>query len=403
MKNNFPYILATMFVMLGVSCGDADVNDPLGSKSQPAQVTNIQVRNISGASVITYDRPDDKNLKYVQAVYTAEDGADRMFNASYYTDSILINGFAKAGEYDVRVYSVSYGETKSEPVHVKVNPTSPAYLAILDKSEIKATFGGFRFVSVDEAASDLSIIFLKKINDDWQEIGAYYTKKAKDLLYTMRGQNSEETVYGAYANDRWGHRSDTLIFTLTPWHEVELPKSKFRVVNLPTDNYTLHNWTGSANSVESLWDGVTNTDRCFHSKTTDELPQWFTFDLGSEYMMSRLLVHWRTNAAKTDTRFYFNTGMPKEFEIWACNKLDPAGSWDSWTKVSDFVAYRADGSEVNQTQSSLTAADKDLLYTGHNFDFPTGIPKYRYIRFKTNSTYGGLHSVMLCELTFFGQ
>lgn len=404
MKNYFLILIMVSAASFMKSCtGAADVNEPRGSKTPPAQVTNVSVRNISGASIISYDRPDDPNLKYVQAAYTSEIGEERTFNASFYTDTILVNGFARAGEYDVRLYSVSYGEAKSEPVTVKVNPTNPAYLEVLENSEITATFGGFNFISVDEAASDLSIIFLKRLESEWQEIGAYYTKKTVNLACSIRGQEAEETEFGAYISDRWGHRSDTLRFTLVPWFEEELPKSKFKTVELPTDNYTVHNWSGSNNSVAALWDGKTSTDICYHTKTTDPMPQWFTFDLGEQYSISRMLFHGRTNANKNDTRFVFAQGMPLEFELWGCNTLDPAGDWDTWTLIDTFVAARADGSTNNQDQEPLVQADLDLIVAGHNFDFPMNSPKYRYIRFKTNSTYGGLNSVMIGELTFYGQ
>ena len=43
----------------------------------------------------------------------------RTVNASFYTDSLVVEGFPTKGEYDVELYSVSYGEAVSTPLVVK--------------------------------------------------------------------------------------------------------------------------------------------------------------------------------------------------------------------------------------------------------------------------------------------
>lgn len=399
-------ILTLILLTLFSACGDSDLNDPRGSTAAPAQVTNVRVQNISGSSILFYDRPNDENLKYVQAAYTLADGTHRTFNASFYTDSILVNGFPEAGEYDVQLYSVSYGEAKSAPVTVKVNPSTPAYRMVLEKANVEPTFGGIRFTSEDEATSDLSIIFLKKNTiNEWEEIGAYYTKKAPNLQHVVRGQEAVETEFGIYASDRWGYKSDTVYWTLTPWAEIEIPKTNplWKKMELPGDTYVTHTWSGSKTSVEALWDGITNSwETVYHTKSTDPMPQSFSIDLGAPYIFSRIVCNWRTNGSWTNYTNFFTSGMPKTFEIWASNNPNGDGSWESWEFIESFVSLRADGTARSSTEIALTDADKEMLKTGHNFDFPVGVPAYRYIRFRTTSTYQ-VNSVQIAELTLFGQ
>ncbi|KAA6350773.1 hypothetical protein EZS27_001877 [termite gut metagenome] len=405
MKNNCLYIVLAMILYLGLyACGDADVNDPRGSTAIPAQVTNVRVKNLGGSAVIFYDRPNDKNLKYIQAAYTLEDETERTFNASFYTDSVLVNGFPEAGEYEVKLYSVSYGETKSEPVTVLIHPTTPAYKVVLERGSIEATFGGLRFTSVDEAASDLSIIFLREDPDGWQEVGAYYTNKMVNLQHVIRKQQPVETRYAAYAGDRWGHKSDTIYATIIPWEEIEIPKGGWRAYRLPDDNYTLHSWSGSDVTLEKMWDGsVTNWNALFHSKTTDPIPQWFTFHLGKPYVFSRLVMNMRWDGGTNYTNFFTATsGMPKTFEVWATNEPDPLGGFDSWTRLESFNVLRADGTMRTHEEAARTQADLDMIRPGHNFDFPAGLPPYQYVRINILSTYG-VNSVQIEELTFFGQ
>ncbi|MDR3061387.1 MAG: DUF4959 domain-containing protein, partial [Dysgonamonadaceae bacterium] len=103
-QNILIFLTAAMFIFY--SCGEESLNSPRGSKDVPKQVTVTSVKDISGASIIYYNKPDDKNLKYVRAVYTTDDGITKDVTASFYTDSLLIEGFGKAGTFDVELYSV---------------------------------------------------------------------------------------------------------------------------------------------------------------------------------------------------------------------------------------------------------------------------------------------------------
>lgn len=400
------YNIVAMVCFIGLySCGDADVNDTKGSTEPPLQVLNIKVKNLNGGAVIYYDRPKDKNLKYVQAVYTLDDGTQRRFNSSFYTDSVKVDGFPESGEYQVDLYSVSYREIKSDPVSVQVNPLTPAYKEVLNQASVEATFGGFYFTSRDETASDLSIIFVKKVGKEWEEVGAYYTNKMTQLQYILRNQDAIETVFGIYVRDRWGHISDTIAVSLTPWYENEIPKKNplWKNMKLPGDTWVTHTFGGSNTSLEALWDGTTETiNTLFHSKPTDPMPQHFSIDLGKKYVFSRLVVNWRAKVNEYTYVYTATAGMPKTFELWGSNDPNPDGSWGSWNLIGSYLVTRADGTTSTQEASPLTDADKALLKDGSNFDIPVGTPAYRYIRFNTTSTYGS-NAVQINELTFWGE
>ena len=112
-------------LMLLYACGVDQLNNPIGSTEVPKQVTVKEVVNISGASIIYYDRPNDANLQYVKAVWTTDDGIEYNQTASFYTDSVVVDGFGSEGSFKVKLYSVSHGQTFSAPVEVTVNPLRP--------------------------------------------------------------------------------------------------------------------------------------------------------------------------------------------------------------------------------------------------------------------------------------
>ncbi len=413
MNKTIIYSLLAVFLCLSfANCGDEDVNSPRGTDEVPAQIdiNTIRIKDLSGTSYIYYERPNDRNLKYVQAVYTLADGTERKFNASYFTDSIVVDGFPKEGEYDVKLYSVSYAEKRSEPVVVKVHPEQPPYEKVLTDCKVEDTFSGFRFISKDEVGTDLSIIFLKQLdNKDWEEISAYYTRKSNSLLHIVRGMESQETKIGIYATDKWGHKSDTTYVTVTPWYEIEIPKKNplWKNMALPGDA-EMHSWGSSSHiAVEKLWDGITvevagndawNT--CYHTIPGTGLPKWSSIDLGAKYVFSRVVFHWRGGT----TSSAFSNYTPKVLEIYGSNNPTMSGEWDdSWTKLETFNIVREDGSQTPQSDMALTANEKLQAAEGYNLDFPVGIEAYRYVRLKIISTYGGLDYTAIGEMTLYGQ
>ena len=152
-----PFKIAFFAVLLALyACGDDQVNYPTGSTEVPLQVKVTEVKNFSGASIIYYDRPNDKNLQYVKAVWTTDDGIEYNQTASFYTDSILVDGFGNEGSYKVKLYSVSHGQTYSAPVEVTVNPTRPPYLVAYDNLRIMPTFMGIRVTAENATGAKLA-------------------------------------------------------------------------------------------------------------------------------------------------------------------------------------------------------------------------------------------------------
>lgn len=405
MNKKLIYSLLTLLLLTLSNCGDADVNNPRGLSDIASQidVNTVRVNNMSGTSIVYFDRPDDRNLKYVQAVYELADGTVRKFNSSYFTDSLVINGFPDAGEYTLKIYSVNYTEKFSEPISIKINPEQPPYKKVLDDCKVEATFAGFRFTSVDEVRTDLSIIFLRQAeNGQWDEINAYYTRKSHLLQHVVRGQEAKETNFAFYAQDQWGHKSDTVYATLTPWFEMEIPKTNplWKNMNLPTDA-KMHSWSGSAVSVEKMFDGGQgNSSNCYHTVPGGGIPHWTTLDLGAKYIFSRVVFHWRGGMQAA----YFDSYCPKTFEIHGSNNPTMNGAWDdSWELIETIQVLREDGTQTPQSQSALTSNEKAWYTGGLNFDFPVGIPGYRYIRIRMLSTYGGVDYTAIGEMTLFGQ
>ena len=159
----------------------------------------------------------------MKAVYSTDLG-ERSTNASYFTDSVVVEGFREAGEYDVKLYSVSAGEAYSDPVHVKINPEEPSYITAYKELKITPDFAGLRLKTINTSSETLTFYVYKK--DDagkWTEAGALYTKKP-EINDPIRGMEAEPSDFKIVVKDRWGHLSDSKEVSFTPYYEEEVDK-----------------------------------------------------------------------------------------------------------------------------------------------------------------------------------
>ena len=437
--------LCMFFVIVAFfSCGVDHMNQPKGGTAIPAQIFNWRVVDISGASIIYYDRPDDINLHYVKAVYTTDDGLEMSATASYFTDSILIRGFRDACSVNVKLYSVNSAEGMSEPVTVPISPQTPPYLTAFEDMVIGPAFLGVNVKTFNETGAKLAIAMYKKdpITERFEEIGLGFFQEAGIVDFNVKGQDTIENVYMVKIRDEWGRWSGEKEETLTPWFEKELDKRDFqelRLCNIIEGNagdapdqegqilpsnywgHFMHWWGGSDVRFSYLFDGRfhLSTGSCYHTRPTSVLPQHFSIDLGRPYTLSRIVIHGRVSdtemgAGSNDTQHVFRNGFPKHIQLYGATYNGPditqlqddIDNPDYWIDLGYYTLRRADGSLDLITGGSTdfgTVEDRLLLQNGHEFEFPLIGQQIRYFRFRTWECYNpAVNAVMLGEITLFG-
>src|SRR5688500_9886089 len=97
-------ILTTVW-FAGCKKVDSELEPVSTDMTKPGVVTNVQVQNINGAAYITYALPDSKNILYVLARYPINTDRIRETKSSYYNDTVFVDGFARAQEYEVTLYT----------------------------------------------------------------------------------------------------------------------------------------------------------------------------------------------------------------------------------------------------------------------------------------------------------
>lgn len=400
------YILSFCIIMLE-SCKQEKLNTPVvTNKNAPGSVSNVSVANQNGKAKINYTLPSDKDLLYVKAVYETSPGVTAEVVASRYTNTLTVDGFGDTLSHTVKLYAINSSEVASPDVAVTVNPLTPGYIIARRSLSVNVTFGGFTITASNPTHDNLAIIPIVDTagNGKWTQTVGMDNIYSNDTLIsgTIRNQPSVARKYGFVVRDRWLHYSDTLVLTLTPLFEQPLDKSQWSTLVLPHDAVVLNN--GGTTWPYYMWDGNPHPGwpRTYFTVESSTVPQMVTIDLGAQHTFSRFQI----NPYYEVGGYYYVRGNVKDFEVWGSNNPDLADPVDanntpgtSWSKIGTYHVTKPSGSPY-QTE---TAADKQAAYDGWQFDFPTGISNYRYIRIRQLSNWQGSYFITIAELTLWGN
>src|SRR3546814_2016764 len=101
--NVYVWMILVVGIMIGgQACKEEAQHAPINkNEDKPLSVLNPKVENHPGASEITYNLPQSEGVLYVKAVYEIRPGVIQEAKASFYSNSIRVEGFGKAGEYEI--------------------------------------------------------------------------------------------------------------------------------------------------------------------------------------------------------------------------------------------------------------------------------------------------------------
>lgn len=400
--NIYLALLAFMAILPACKKSDRYREAESTDKTKPQVVTNVRVKNLNGAAVITYALPDVKNLLYVQADYKINGTDSRQSKASYFLDTIRVEGFHSSQDYTVTLRAVSRANVQSDPVTITVHPDTPYYQLIRKSLVLAPDFGGLNikakninkknigvnFVAIDPATNRFTIQNQRFTNAD-------------TINYSVRGYTPNPTRFGVFISDEFGNVSDTSIVTLTPLYEELLDKSKFFNYPQPSDAVI-----GYGGIVPYLWDGQTQEVNGFQPWSTQPGTLGATkriqctFGLGRTYKLSHFLMYFRG----------YGYDNPKNFTIYGSTSDSPAdaptlGGLPFGTKVGDWTVignYRVPDPPSGLPQGQTNSADQVFLNAGVDFNVSFDAKPVKYIRIVVKDTWFGLDYTNIREISMYG-
>lgn len=382
----------TALLAFGLVACQKEVHSPLSDDgSIPDTLKNISVAALPGAARITYTLPDNAGILYVRADYENRPGIRREIKASFYNNSLIVDGFGDTLAHTINLYVVSRSERASRPVTISVKPLEPAVMTVFRSLAVREDFGGVNITFRNESKADIAIVTL---TDDslgiFGQTDIHYTS-SPGSAYSLRGFAATKRAFGFFVKDRWGNQSDTLRGEYTPLYEKLMDKSKFREVDLPGD--VGYGW---GLPMPNLWNGIFSGYDMWHSADKlDGMPMWITFDMGVTAQLSRIGLWQRQQEG-----YLYAQNNLRQFEIWGSVNPPTDGSWNNWTKLIEHTVVKPSNLPIGQ----VSQEDLDAAAAGEQMDIPLTAPRVRYIRVKILKTWtDGGYAANIAEMSFWGN
>lgn len=386
-------ILFSFCVLIG--CKEPVWNAPPKDGITPEAIKSYRVHNLNGKSIIYFDI-QDQNTLYVEAQYALNNGAIKNVKASKFTDSLVVEGFANAQQYEVELFAVGNNEQKSPPLKITINPLKPTYQLAFESLTSSATFGGITVQATNPQREPIVIETMRKESDGtWTSIDKYYT--STDVIkYNIRGMNDSLQNFGFFIRDRWLNYSDTISNSLKPLREIQIPPSSIGVISasvLPGSAPSHNNSStyAATKAVDGII-GLTVNANYYLTARGSGMPQHFNLDLKVPYSLSRLVYYQRPT--------YFYRGIsPRKVAVWGSNNPATDGSFEGWEKLGEFEAIKPSGLPMDTN----SAEDDAVAAAGINFEFDSATIPVRYLRIQTLETWSMSDYLTLTEYSIFGN
>lgn len=381
-----------------VACSEDQGPQPLEHNSNPpAEVTNVSIENLPGKAKLTYTLPSDEDLLYVVARYTLENGTPMEVKASYYSNSMLLEGFAGGSTDEVKVYAVNRSEVESKAVVVSVSPFPAPIYDIFDSLVIQPDFGGIRVTADNPTKEEIGILVMQKnIQGDWVPLRNSIYTSVDEIKQSLRGFQSVDQEFAIVVRDHWLNYTDTLEVTIKPLFEQLMPKSAFVGVKLANDAKTINN----AYPISNLFDGqfLEYWGSYFTDRTIDVGNHLVTFDIGRTTKLSRLRL-WQFSEPIGGKRLYYYLGAMKKFRIWGSNTLNDGTLDSNWTLMGEFEIKKPSGLPYGQEDNDDLLAARD----GADYEVALDKPAVRYLRIECLENWIGGKFMAVSEVHVYGN
>jgi hypothetical protein len=340
----------------------------------------------------------------------------REAKASLFVDTLVLEGFSRAGEQTATLYCVGKNEKESAPVQIKVQPTTPPYLLAFPTLTVNETFGGVFGSYTNPERSELKVTLMADtIGDGRYVLLRSFVSDLEKFRFNYLGLPSRTSNFAAFITDRWGNSSDTVYFNwLTPLRESFIAKDTWENYSdrLPSDETRIYG--GNNNDLMApyrMWDG-TNEKQWYLTGSVGnaiegQFPCTFTIKLNQTVTLSRLVLYapgaWGSGG--------FQHQSPRLFEVWGSNKDVPGDDLfgGDWTLLGDFEALPPSGKMPPGTDEDIRTS----IYDGVNYFFEVTdkienpyVP-IKYIRYRFKESFiaiaGDPPLILIGEMDLYGN
>lgn len=362
MKNiNKIYYLLLCCAFL-ISCSEEDIHEKVkGSGIAPSPIIEASATGDYGEVVLKWINPDDTNFDYTNIVYTNSNGEKISKNISKYAyDPVsgysidTIQGFADTQEYSFSLTACNITGAAAAPKTITVAPLTPAYEFVNPTITAEADFGGIKVEWKNTTGKPAKVVVSYLLNGRKEQRSFNANKSGSGSL---SGLPVEEFEFTIGATDAYGNQSETKTFVLTPYSEIEIPKSLMSIPGyVESSTEETIGYSSQASNEDNnpgaikgraiaIIDRDISKDSFWSSSWAPQkqYPHWIIIDLGKEYVISRVELMRRINDKRMQKGHQFLTCTEAEAtdmtnsEVWA---WEDQGTFDFNPNTDDVQSYR---------------------------------------------------------------
>lgn len=366
-----------------------------GSAEKPKPITNAWFEPIIGGCIIYYDLPKDESVHSVKAEYTLSTGQKITRASSFFSDSMIIDGFNDDREHEVKLSSVNFDGVSSDPYVVNIRTLGSQLDEIVKTFKISPNFSSAKLTWNNETGIYTQIVLEIITKDKTVVQTEFRMNEGMDEMW-IRNLSNEEYSFVAYVKDRYGNMSPKAdLGSIIPFIDYKLDKSNWTHVpdsELP-EGMENADFVFQEGRLTKFWDDIIdlislNNLNIFYS--SQGFPFSYFIDLGRNVKMSKVRI-WQRENRGSSTPYYYTGQNVKTFELWI-----------SKDKINWEMVRRA---TILVPPNPTTALEE--ARTGHEFiiydDDPHFTPEFRYLQFKGIESFGMEDQyACLSEITLYG-
>ena len=389
MKQLF-FLIITMLAISLYSCKEDYVGQYPIEFVAPDSVSKVTYESLPGAVKLSYKLPADKDVLYVKATYTLDNGQVMEAMASAFTNKLLIEGYGKGDSIrTIQLVAVDLNQNVSLPITVKVKPQeSPIY--DVKKTIVAGTdFGGIYLKWTNPLKSNIIVVVRTddKAGKKVTAIGGKFYSKLDTVVANVRGYDTIPRNFYIHVQDRWGNMTsvDTLK-QVKPIYEQMIPKMFHAKWNgdatIPYQEYN------GSYGVQMVWNnkwGSTSNQDCFSTRAGGGVSSSITYDLNSAannttgkgwVIPSRIKLYSRFGHGYTATPEYIRVWGSTSPTVSTANAEGP----DAWILLSPKEGFHVTPPSGATAATATTDDKKYIQEDGYDLVFGPGMPPIRYVR-----------------------
>ena len=427
-----------------------------GDNIPPGPVSGVNVTNINGGAIISYNLPNDNDILGAKAVYSLTEGGEILEryasnDTSKTVNTIKLEGYGDTNEYAVTIYAIDKSGNISTGYPTTIQPLTPPIILMRQSLQVKTAFGGVQLAWDNAQRDNMGLYFFVRDSVDhtkWVLYDTYFSNDPNGKV-VFRGMDIKEKNVKVEMFDRWSNHALPFDTVITPMLEMRL-QGRENGVDIwklygaeerreGSDEYTWRDRGDSRSdpreseidaSFRLIHDGILSGSSYWNPGWNNQLGDYFpegsgrvpfpfcyTIDMGRKAIYSRIVYGSRLRSPS------YSASVPIHFEIWGCNETKPldsdrmvnlaywteweaaggTGAWkNDWTKIATCKLVLSSGESKYTEGMALSQEDLDRYNNGYHYDMDNTIDAFRYLRFVIYETNTNALDTAVSEISFYG-